>query len=113
MDVIEARGGEGVILRAANSPYQHGKSKYLRKYKRFDDGRATVLGYKPGKGKYTGMVGSLRVELSNGTRFFVGSGLSDAERKNPPAIGATIRFKHHGWSHLGKPRFPVFWRIQE
>ena len=113
MDVIEAKGGEGVILRAANSPYQHGKSKYLRKYKRFDDAKAKVLGYKPGKGKYTGMVGSLKVELPDGTRFFVGSGLSDAERKNPPAIGATIRFKHHGWSHLGKPRFPVFWRIQE
>jgi DNA ligase-1 len=113
IDQIEARGGEGVILRAANSPYQHGRSDYLRKYKRFDDALATVVGYNPGKGKYTGMVGSLKVELADGNRFSVGSGLSDAERKDPPALGATIRFKHHGWTHLGKPRFPVFWRVRE
>lgn len=113
MDQIEARGGEGVMLRAVKSPYQHGRSEHLRKYKRFDDGLATVVGYNPGKGKYTGMIGSLKVELDDGNRFSVGSGLSDAERKTPPALGATIRFKHHGWTHLGKPRFPVFWRVRE
>ena len=59
------------------------------------------------------MIGSLKVELDDGNRFSVGSGLSDAERKTPPALGATIRFKHHGWTHLGKPRFPVFWRVRE
>jgi DNA ligase-1 len=113
MDLIEARGGEGVMLRAANSPYQHGRSEHLRKYKRFDDAEAKVIGYNPGNGKYTGLVGSLKVELPDGTRFAVGSGLSDAERKTPPALGTTITFKHHGWSHLGKPRFPVFWRVRE
>ena len=71
------------------------------------------MGYNPGKGKYTGLVGSLRVALPDGTRFAVGSGLSDAERETPPALGATITFKHHGWTHLGKPRVPVFWRVRE
>ncbi|AKH21038.1 DNA ligase [Sedimenticola thiotaurini] len=112
LDSIEAQGGEGVMLRAAGSPYQSGRSPYLRKYKRFDDAEARVVGYNPGRGKYAGMVGSLNVELPDGTRFAVGSGLSDAERRNPPPIGSLITFKHHGWTRHGKPRFPTFWRIR-
>jgi len=112
LDRIEAQGGEGVMLRTPGSPYQSGRSPYLRKYKRFDDAEARVLGYNPGKGKYAGMVGSLNVELPDGTRFAVGSGLSDAERRNPPPVGAIITFKHHGWTRHGKPRFPTFWRTR-
>lgn len=112
LDAIEAQDGEGVMLRAAASPYQPGRSEYLRKYKRFDDAEAKVVGYNPGKGKYRGLVGSLQVELPNGTHFSVGSGLSDAERREPPPIGSIITFKHHGWTRHGKPRFPVFWRIR-
>lgn len=112
LDAIEAQAGEGLMLRAAASPYQSGRSDYLRKYKRFDDAEARVLGYNPGKGKYAGMVGSLDVELADGTRFAVGSGLSDAERRNPPPIGSLITFKHHGWTRHGKPRFPTFWRTR-
>ena len=111
LDSIEAGGGEGVMLRAAASPYKAGRSQYLRKYKRFDDTEAQVVGYNPGKGKYSGLVGSLKVELPDGRRFAVGSGLSDAERRNPPPIGSSITFKHQGWTRRGKPRFPVYWRI--
>ncbi|HEX9801746.1 MAG TPA: DNA ligase, partial [Gammaproteobacteria bacterium] len=46
-------------------------------------------------------------------RFAVGSGLSDEERREPPPIGSTITFKHHGWTRRGKPRFAVFWRVRE
>jgi DNA ligase-1 len=113
LDTIEAKGGEGVMLRAAVSPYQPGRSVHLRKYKRFDDAEAKVVGYNPGKGKYAGVVGSLLVELVDGTRFAVGSGLSDEERREPPPLGSTITFKHHGWTRHGKPRFPVFWRIRK
>jgi len=112
LDAVEAQGGEGVMLRAAASPYQGGRSEHLRKYKRFDDAEATVVGYNPGKGRYAGVVGSLQVELPDGTRFAVGSGLSDAERREPPPLGSTITFKHHGWTAHGKPRFPVFWRVR-
>jgi DNA ligase-1 len=72
-----------------------------------------VIGYNPGKGKYQGMTGSLLVELPNGTRFSIGSGLTDAQRRNPPPIGSEITFKHYGWTKKGKPRFPVFWRIRK
>lgn len=110
---VERMGGEGVMLRAAGSPYVTGRSEHLRKHKSFDDAEAVVRGYKPGKGKYTGLVGSLVVELPDGTRFAVGSGLSDRQRRTPPPVGSTITFKHHGWTDAGKPRFPVFWRVRE
>lgn len=113
LDEIEARGGEGVMLRGAGSPYEPGRGTHLRKYKRFDDAEAKVVGYKPGRGKYAGLVGSLQVELPDGTRFFVGSGLNDAERRDPPTIGSTITFRHHGWTRHGKPRFPTYWRVRE
>ncbi len=113
LDQVEAAGGEGVMLRAAASPYQSGRSVHLRKVKRFDDSEGQVIGYNPGKGKYHGMVGSLQLALPDGSRFAVGSGLSDAERHAPPPIGATVTFKHHGWTVNGKPRFPVFWRVRE
>ncbi|MDX9766970.1 MAG: DNA ligase [Ectothiorhodospiraceae bacterium] len=113
LDAIEAQGGEGVMLRAAGSPYEVGRSAHLRKYKRFDDAEAKVVGYKPGQGKYADMVGSLQVELPDGTRFFVGTGLSDADRRDPPPIGSIISFKHQGWTRHGKPRFPIYWRVRE
>ncbi|HEY9148437.1 MAG TPA: DNA ligase [Gammaproteobacteria bacterium] len=113
LDAVEARGGEGVMLRAATSSYQSGRSPQLRKVKRFDDSEATVVGYNPGKGKYRDKVGSLQVELADGTRFAVGSGMSDEERENPPPLHSTITVKHHGWTRHGKPRFPVFWRIRD
>lgn len=112
LDAVEARSGEGVMLRAASSSYQSGRSPHLRKVKRFDDSEAKVIGYNPGQGKYRGMVGSLQVELDDGTRFAVGSGLSDAERENPPPLDSIITIKHHGWTRHGKPRFPVFWRVR-
>ncbi len=110
---IEREGGEGVMLRAPASPYQAGRSPFLRKYKSFQDAEARVIGYNPGRGKYAGLVGSLLVELADGTRFSVGSGLTELQRRNPPAIGSEITFKHHGWTGKGKPRFPVFWRVRQ
>jgi DNA ligase-1 len=110
---VERSGGEGVMLRAPSSGYQAGRSVALRKLKSFEDTEALVVAYKAGRGRLTGMVGSLLVELPNGTRFAIGSGLSDAERKNPPPIGSTITFKYYGWTENGKPRFPIYWRVRQ
>jgi DNA ligase-1 len=109
----EQRGGEGVMLRAAGSLHVAGRSDLLRKYKSFDDTEAVVRGYKPGQGKYAGMVGSLQMELPDGKRFAIGAGLTDRERRTPPPIGSLVTFKHQGWTAEGKPRFPVYWRIRE
>ena len=106
-------GGEGVMLRRIESKHRAGRSDDLLKYKPFMDAEAIVIGYNPGKGKYTGMTGSLRVQmLGSDKTFSVGSGLSDNERQNPPPMGATITYKHQGLTKYGIPRFPVFLRIR-
>jgi DNA ligase-1 len=38
----------------------------------------------------------------------VGTGLTDAERERPPAIGARITIKYQELTPAGVPRFPVF-----
>lgn len=110
---IEELGGEGLILRRPDAPYSSGRSKDVLKVKSFDDAEARVVEYLPGSGKYEGRMGSLLVELpDNGLRFKIGSGFSDRERENPPAIGSLVTFKYYGFHDSGLPRFPVFLRVR-
>ncbi|HKI33964.1 MAG TPA: DNA ligase, partial [Gemmataceae bacterium] len=74
---IEALGGEGLMLRQPGSKYEIGRSTTLLKVKSFHDAEARVIGHLEGKGKHKGRLGALEVELPNGTRFSVGTGLSD------------------------------------
>jgi DNA ligase 1 len=46
------------------------------------------------------------VRLPDGTDFAIGTGFSDRERDNPPAIGATVTFRYQELSDMGVPRFP-------
>ena len=74
---------------------------------------ARVVAYLPGKGKYEGLVGSLLVERDDGARFRLGSGLSDAERADPPAIGSLVTYRYSGLTPNGLPRFARFLRVRE
>ena len=67
----------------------------LLKLKPYTDAEATVLGYKEGKGKFSKMVGSLKVQdfRDRWNSFFIGSGLSDAQRKNHHQYKVTFRIK--------------------
>lgn len=105
LDHIVAAGGEGVMLRKVAAPYRAGRGEDWVKLKRYQDDEAVIVGYKEGTGKYRGMVGSLRVQLADGTEFYIGSGLSDAQRENPPAIGQTVTFRYNGYTQHGIPRF--------
>lgn len=117
MEAVLAMGGEGLMLHHQNARYSSGRSHDLLKLKAFDDSEAEVIGYREGKGKYENLLGSLKVRAVNGSsrgaEFYVGSGLSDADRKNPPAIGAVITFKHQGYTAKGVPRFPVYLRVRD
>ncbi|MGI9302878.1 MAG: DNA ligase [Gammaproteobacteria bacterium] len=110
-DVV-ANGGEGLMLHRREARYLVGRSNDLLKLKLFDDAEAVVLGYRPGKGRYKGMTGSLRVRDERGNIFHIGSGLSDAQRHNPPAVGTRITFRYQGLTRNGIPRFPVFLRVR-
>lgn len=106
-------GAEGLMLNRLDADYQGQRSDALLKLKTHQDGEAMVLAHLPGKGKYTGMLGAIRVELESGQRFNIGSGFTDQQRQNPPPIGAIVSFKHFGLTATGKPRFASFKRLYE
>ena len=111
-EIVRA-GGEGLMLHRADAPYITGRNDALLKLKPLDDAEATVLGYVPGKGKYEGKIGALRVETAEGKRFQIGSGFTDAVRANPPAIGTLVTYTYRGFTKNGLPRFASYWRVRE
>ena len=113
LQAVLAQDGEGLILHRKTARYASGRSQDLLKLKPFHDAEATVIGYRPGKGKFTGQVGSLKVQTDEGIIFYVGTGLSDAQRRNPPPLQGRITFRHQGFTKNGIPRFPVFLRIRD
>ena len=109
-DRIVKAGGEGLMIREPESVYEGKRSGTLLKVKTHDDDEATVIGHKPGKGKFEGMLGSLRVRTTDGREFSVGTGFTNAQRKNPPPIGSVVTYRYRGLTKNGLPRFPSFWR---
>jgi DNA ligase-1 len=103
---IETLGGEGLMLRQPGSKYVAGRSSTLLKVKTFHDAEAVVVGHQAGAGRHKGRMGALLVRLPDGTDFAIGTGFSDRERENPPAIGATVTFRYQELSDAGVPRFP-------
>lgn len=110
---VVAQGGEGLMLHRMDARYQAGRSDALLKFKPFDDAEARVVGYRPGKGKYTGMVGALLVVDARGRHFAIGSGLRDADRARPPRIGTQVTFRYNGLTAKGTPRFARYLRVRE
>jgi DNA ligase 1 len=110
--IVKAKG-EGLMLHRADAPYQTGRSDALLKLKPLEDTEARVVAHLPGRGKYAGMLGALRVEMPNGKRFSIGTGFSDAQRKNPPPIGTKVTYTYRGFTSSGLPRFASFLRVRE
>eukprot|EP01137_Pigoraptor_chileana_P013130 Opistho-2@66308 len=108
LERVEKLGGEGLMLRKAGSLYVGSRSSTLLKVKTFSDAEARVVGYTPGKGKHKGRVGALQVEMPNGTRFDIGTGLTDAQREKPPSIGAIVTYRYQELTDGGVPRFPAY-----
>ena len=113
LDEILKAGGEGLMLHRADAPYVTGRSDVLLKLKLWHDAEATVTGHQPGRGKYAGMLGALRVRRADGAEFLLGTGLSEAERRNPPPIGTVITFRYRELNSRGIPRFASFHRVRE
>lgn len=113
LDAVVRVGGEGLMLHRADAPYLTGRSDVLLKLKPFLDTEAVVVGYAPGKGKYQGMTGALKMEMPDGKRFRIGGGLSDALRRQPPPIGTRITYRYQNLTPGGLPRSPRFLRVRE
>ncbi len=108
-DVVDL-GGEGLMLHRADALWSAGRSDTLRKLKPMPDDEARVVGYEPGKGRLAGRVGALLVEMDGGRRFSLGTGLSDADRQTPPALGEIVTYRYRGLTPSGLPRFASFVR---
>ncbi|WP_235868494.1 DNA ligase [Vibrio ezurae] len=103
-------GGEGLMVRNKHAVYIAGRSEAIYKIKLNQDAEARVIGYKQGKGKYQHLVGALHVESPQGVRFYIGSGLSDEHRRNPPKIGTLITYRYNDKTDNGVPKFARFMR---
>lgn len=106
-------GGEGLVLHRGDSLYSAQRNEDLLKFKPFDDAEAKVVAHIPGKGKFDGMLGALLVETPQGQRFKLGTGLSDAQRRDPPAIGSWVTYRFRDVNPSGIPRFASYLRQRE
>ena len=113
LNQVVAGGGEGLMLHKGSSLYTAGRTDDLLKLKSYEDAEAVVVGHLPGKGKLTGMLGALLVEMPDGRRFRLGAGFSAEERREPPPLGATVTYKHYGKTRNGVPRYASFARIRD
>jgi DNA ligase-1 len=105
-------GGEGLVLHRGTSPYRGERNADLLKFKPYDDAEARVVGHTPGQGRHAGRLGALIVETPQGQRFKLGSGLTDAQRRDPPAIGTWVTYRYNGTHPSGLPRFARFMRVR-
>lgn len=107
---VLVKGGEGLVLHRGDVPYQAGRNVGLFKLKPYEDAEARVVAIRPGKGRLQGRMGAIEVRTPDGRRFAIGSGFSDADRADPPAIGSWVTYRFNGRTRSGLPRFARFLR---
>ena len=110
-DIVH-KDGEGVVVRNPATAYQTGRLSSALKVKKYLDTECVIEKILPGKGKYVGKMGSLLCKTKGGAMVKIGSGFTDVQRKNPPAIGTSVTFKYYGLTKKGKFKYPVFLRIR-
>lgn len=105
--------GEGLMLHCGTSRYRTGRSDELLKVKPHEEAEARVVAHLPGEGRHTGRLGALLVRADDGRSFRIGSGLSDAQRDNPPPVGTVVTYRFTGLNASGLPRFARFVRVRD
>lgn len=108
------RGFEGSILRT-DTPYKHGRSWGLMKFKDFHDTEATIVGYEAGKGKREGTIGKFLMEDDSGIKFGCppGKGYTYADMTRMlenvhDYIGKKATFTYFERTKAGSYRHPLF-----
>lgn len=105
-------GGEGLMLHRANALWAPGRSDALLKFKLQPDEEARVVAHLPGKGRHTGRLGALLMEMPDGQRFALGTGFTDAQRAAPPAVGTVVTYRYRDRTPKGLPKFASFLRVR-
>lgn len=109
---VVAKGGEGLVLHRGDAAYRAGRGVGLLKLKPYEDAEAQVIAVQPGHGRLEGKMGSLEVRTQDGRRFSIGSGFSDQDRADPPAVGSWVTYRFNGLTAGGLPRFARFMRTR-
>jgi DNA ligase-1 len=112
LDTVRQRG-EGLMLHRSDALWQAGRTDALFKLKVELDEEGLVVGHQPGRGRLVGKTGALLVQMTSGQRFALGSGLSDALRRDPPPVGAWVTYRYRDRTPSGLPRFASFVRVRE
>ncbi len=112
---ILAGGGEGLMFRNPDAPYEWKRTSNLLKWKDFIDGTARVEGVIEEvsiKGELKGRMGALLcIDDELGVKFKVGSGFNAEAREwwwNQPLTGMTIRWRAMERTDDNVPRHPVY-----
>lgn len=99
LDMITDDGGEGIVVRHPDFPYQCERSYRVLKMKKYKDMEGTVIGYSSGRigieGRLLGLMGNVKLRLDNGVEFEI-SGFRQAERE---LIGEQDSLTAHWWAH--------------
>jgi DNA ligase 1 len=106
-----AQGGEGLVLHLASAAYRAGRSDVTMKLKPELDAEAVVVAQHPGRGRFVGQLGALEVRAADGRQFLIGTGFSEAQRHDPPAIGSVVTYRYRDLTATGQPRFASFLRV--
>ena len=85
LDIITNRGGEGIIVRNPNLPYECIRSHHMLKMKKLQDMEGKVIGYTTGRetdkgSKLLGLMGALILRIDNNITLEL-SGFTDSERQ--------------------------------
>lgn len=110
---IVAQGHEGVILRKADMPYHHGRSKNLLKFKPTEDAEGKILAITEGNGNWAGKAKIITIEMDNGKVFdatFKGT-MEDAAiclKEAAKWINKRITYQFFGYTGLGTPNYAQF-----
>jgi len=105
-----AEGYEGSILRT-NTPYKHGRSWGLMKFKDFHDAEATIVDYQEGKGKRLNTIGKFIMQDDDGNIFGCppGKGYNYSDLKNiHKYMGQKATFTYFERTKAGSYRHPLF-----
>ena len=108
------RGFEGSILRT-DTPYKHGRSWGLMKFKDFHDAEANIVNYEEGKGKRKGTLGKFIMQDDYGNIFGCppGKGYTYADMKCileniHKYMGQRATFTYFERTKAGSYRHPLF-----
>jgi DNA ligase-1 len=113
-DANLTKGYEGSILRL-NGVYECKRSYNLQKFKDFHDTEATIVGYVPGKGKFTGLIGKFLMRDDDGIEFGcpIGKGYNFQDRRNildnvHDYIGKRATFTYFERTKANSYRHPLY-----